>query len=190
LNDHQSAVESDGVLNYLKVSVSGGDRTMPEFANHLRSIALVKRFTVAMFVIVALAVPVTGQDRMILGKRQFERDNSGKGAVLCSWSINLSVQARTADCGWARRPVDDAIDEAITAIDDFILANSSLHPTRPMLEDFKRRAAESERRIVTRERYCESRNSEFIRSADPDRIREGVKALLSIPREPVMNPCL
>jgi hypothetical protein len=124
---------------------------------------------------------------MILGQRQFERDNSGKGAVLCSWSINLSVQARTADCGWARRPVDDAIDEAITAIDDFILANSTLHPTRPMLEDFKRRAAESEcHRTVTREQYC--RDTEFIRSTEP--IREGVKAFLSIPREPVMNPCL
>ncbi|SRR5258708_28188351 len=165
-------------------------RTHSIWFNCKDTVAFAKRFGLMMFSIVALVVPAAGQDRMILGPHQFERDNSGRGAVLCIWSIHLSVQARAAECGWARRPVDDAIDEAIKAIDEFILANSSLHPTRPMLEDFKRRAAESERRIVTRERYCDNRDSEFVRSADPDRIREEVKALLSVPREPVMNPCL
>jgi hypothetical protein len=151
---------------------------------------LIKRFWLMMFAMAALAAPAAGQDRMILGPRQFERDNSGKGAVLCSWSILLSIQARTAECGWDRRPVDDAIDEAIAAIDEFIIAKSSLHPTRPMLEDFKQRAAESERRSVSRQQYCETSASEPFRNAGPDRIREGTTALLSIPREPVMNPCL
>jgi hypothetical protein len=92
-----------------------------------------------------------------------------------------------------RRPVDDAIDEAIAAIDEFILANSSLHPTRLMLEDFKRRAVESDRGSSTRQQYCEGRNAELIesiRNLGPDRVRNEVKELLSIPREPVMNPCL
>src|SRR5258708_2715282 len=83
--------------------------------------------------------PGGGQDRLVLGPRQFEEDKSGAGAVLCLWSIYLSVQAQTAACALPRRPVDDAIDQAIVAIDEFVLANSSLHPTRPMLEDFKRR---------------------------------------------------
>jgi hypothetical protein len=98
---------------------------MPESAKHLRGIALAKRFTMMLFAIIALAVPAAGQDQMILGPRQFEHDKSGRGAVLCIWAIYLSIQATTADCGWTRRPVDDAIDEAIAAIDEFILANSS-----------------------------------------------------------------
>jgi hypothetical protein len=176
------------MLNYLKVSASG-DRTMFESAYHRRGTALAKCFGLMSFALLALAVPTAGQDGTNPGPIP-EVDKSGKGAVLCAWSIYLAVQARTVTCGWARQPADDAIDEAIAATDDFILANSSHHPTRPMLEDFKRRAAESERDNLTHQQYCESRDVEFIRSLGPDQIREGVKALLSIPREPVMNPCL
>jgi hypothetical protein len=80
--------------------------------------------------LLALNWPVFSEDHMILGPRQFESDSSGAGAVLCAWSICLSIQAETAACGSARRPVYDAMDETIVAIDEFILANSSLHPTR------------------------------------------------------------
>jgi hypothetical protein len=66
-----------------------------------------------------------------------------------------------------------AKSEEIPHVNEFFVANSSLHPTRAMLEDFKRRAAESERRIVSREVYCDNRASEFIRGADPNRVREG-----------------
>jgi hypothetical protein len=100
------------------------------------------RLTLIVIAAVAMIVPSVGQDRMVLGPRQFEQDKSGAGAVLCSWSIYLSIQIQTTACVLPRRPVDEAIDQAIVAIDEFILANSSLHPTRPMLEDFKRSAAE------------------------------------------------
>jgi hypothetical protein len=143
-------------------------------------------------VLLALEVPALGQDRMVLGPRQFERD-TGAGAVLCLWSIYLSVQAETAACGLAREPVDDAIDEAIIAIDEFILANSSLHPTRTMLEDFKRRAVESHLSLARQrglQKTCESRELKHFRSPSADRVRASVKAILAVPREPVMNPCL
>jgi len=143
-------------------------------------------------VVPALGVPAFGQDRMVLGPRQFERDN-GAGAVLCAWSIYLSVQAETAACGLARRPVDDAIDEAIVAIDEFIMANSSLHPTRAALEAFKRRAAESDLNLARRlglQKACVSETLEHFRRPSPDQIQSSVKALLAVPREPVMNPCL
>jgi hypothetical protein len=142
---------------------------------------------------VTLALPAAGQDRMVLGPRQFERDSSGKGAVLCAWSIFLSVQTHTKDCGLTRRPVDDVIDEAISQIDEFILANSSLHPTRAALEEFKRAAAEFERGLARQrspKQFCENTDYEIWRGADPEKIRASVNALLSIPREPVMNPCL
>jgi hypothetical protein len=128
-------------------------------SNRDNAIAFAKCFKLVVITTVALAVPAFGQDRMILGPRQFEHDNGG--AVLCAWSIYLAVQARTAACGLARRPVDDAIDQAIVEIDQFILSNSSLHPTRAMLDDFKRRATESELTLARQrglQNYCESRD--------------------------------
>ncbi|WKA29433.1 hypothetical protein [Bradyrhizobium roseum] len=152
-----------------------------------------KTLVIAVAGLLALSVPAAGQERMVLGPRQFEFDKTGNGAVLCAWSMYLSVQAKTAACGLQRRPTDDAMDEAIAAIDQFILANSSLHPTRPMLEEFKRSAAESDLAVARKqglEKACTSRDLEHFRSISPDQIRGSVKKLLEAPREPVINPCL
>jgi hypothetical protein len=105
----------------------------------------------------------------------------------------LSVQAETAACKLARKESDDAIDEAIAAMDEFILANSSLKPTRAMLEDFKRRAAEQHLNVARRQglqKFCEMGGAEPFRSSPPEKIRSAVKDMLAVPREPVMNPCL
>ena len=80
------------------------------------------------FVGLSASEPAVGEDRMVLGPRQFETDKGG-GAVLCAWSMYLSIRTQTTACSVPREPVDDAIDEAITTIDGFIIANSSLHPT-------------------------------------------------------------
>jgi hypothetical protein len=48
--------------------------------------------------VAAWASPAHAEDKMVLGARQFENDTSGKGAVLCVWSIYLSIQAQTAAC--------------------------------------------------------------------------------------------
>jgi hypothetical protein len=141
----------------------------------------------------ALIAPVAGQDRMVLGPDQFKEDKSGAGAVLCVWSLYLSIQAETATCALPRRPVDDAIDQAIVDIDEFILVNSSLHPTRPMLEKFKRDVSESDINSARRWRgpqFCKNEDLEFFHSSSPEKVQASVKALLAIPREPLMNPCL
>jgi hypothetical protein len=140
----------------------------------------------------AQVAPVVGQDKLVLGPRQFQTDTSGAGAVLCVWSIYLSVQAQTAACSLPRRPVDDAIDQAIAAIDDFILANSSLHPTKAMVDAFKHDVAASEVSGARRFKpdFCKGPDLEHFRSPAPEQIQASVKALLAIPREPVMNPCL
>ena len=152
-----------------------------------------KFLMIAMMGLLALNVPALGQEKMVLGPRQFEADKTGNGAVLCTWSVYLSIQAETAACGLKRRPTDDAMDEAIVAIDEFILANSSLRPTRAALEDFKRRAAESDIAFGRRQglqAFCSRPDLEHFRSINPDEIRASVKKLLEVPREPVMNPCL
>lgn len=144
------------------------------------------------FVGLSASEPAVAEDRMVLGPRQFETDKSG-GAVLCAWSMYLSVRTQTTACSTSREPVDDAIDEAIAAIDGFIIANSSLHPTQEMLKDFKRRAEESElgrSRQLGVQKYCENHLARQLRRQSPDQIRASVKGLLLVPREPVMNPCL
>ena len=161
---------------------------MCESANRRRGTALTKCFGLMPFATLALAIPAAGQDRTNPGP---EVDHSGR--VVCPWAILLAVQVATADCGWARQPADDAIDEAIAAFEDFILANTSSHLTRPMLEDLKRGAAASLRGRSTGQQYCEDRNFEFLRqarSASPDQIREGMKALLSRPAKPGRYGCL
>jgi hypothetical protein len=78
-------------------------------------------------------------------------------------------------------------------MDDFIIANSSLKPTRGALEQFKRAAAESDLAVLRRQgmkRFCTDEDLMHFRSASPEEIRASVKRLLEIPREPVMNPCL
>lgn len=136
------------------------------------------------------------EDKMVLGPRQFDRDTTGKGAVLCVWSIYLSVQTQTKACNIERKPVDDAIDRAVAAMDDFIMQNSSLHPTPEMLQDFKRRAAESELKFIrdhgeANEQYCKRNDLiEHFRSLRPEEIDQNMKELLATPREPTMNPCL
>lgn len=152
-----------------------------------------KAWMIAAAISLALTASAKCEDRMVLGPDQFKEDKSGAGSVLCVWSLYLSVQALTAACALPRRPVDDAIDRAIVAIDEFILANSSLHPTRSMLEQFKREAAEGEVSSVRRWRgpeFCKNDDFELFRSPAPKKIEEGVKELLAVPREPVINPCL
>jgi hypothetical protein len=131
------------------------------------------------------------QDRMVLGPDQFKSDSHG--AVLCAWGLFLGVQAETKACNLQRRPVDDAIDEAISEMDDFILANSSLHPTKAMLADFKRRAEEQTVAKIASgdpDKICSGKDLATFRNLTTDRIKASMKDLLTPPREPVMNPCV
>ena len=152
------------------------------------------RFAVILVVVLTPSVMGLSQDRMVLGPRQFEYEKSGRGAVLCVWAIYLSVKSHTVACGLARRPVDDAIDNAIAKIDEFIIANSSLRPSQAALEDFKRRVAEQELKALGGQKtYCEGPSAsdiERFRSNNADEVQKSVTALLAVPREPVMNPCL
>mgnify|MGYP000850512246 CR=1 FL=1 len=152
-----------------------------------------KFLVIATTGLLALPIPGWAQEKMVLGPRQFAEDKTGNGAVLCVWSVYLSIQAETAACGLKRRPTDDAMDEAIVAIDEFILANSSLRPTRAALEEFKRGAAASDIAFARQQglqAFCSRPDLERFRSISPEQIRASTKKLLEVPREPVMNPCV
>ena len=139
----------------------------------------------------ALSTPALCQDTMVLGPRQFESDTSGQ--VLCVWWIYLAMQAEASACGLPRQPIDDAVDEAIVAIDQFILDNSSLHPTRAMLDEYKRQQVAgflANARRTDLQKICTGHDLQAFRSISPDHYRADVKKLLAKPREPVVNPCL
>ena len=60
--------------------------------------------------------------------------DTGAGAVLCTWSIYLSVRTDADRCGLPATQSTIAIDEAIAAMDAFIIANSSVIKSRNDLE--------------------------------------------------------
>ncbi|WP_400770119.1 hypothetical protein [Methylosinus sporium] len=149
----------------------------------------IERLLSAIIVALLLATPAASEERQTFGIEQFKIDRGGSEAVLCSWTVYLSVQAATKSCELTRRPTDDAIDEAILAIDDFILANAALHPTREALEAFKGRiaAAMTVKPPAVSQKLCEN-SLEFFRSRSPEAIRSSVKASLASALEPSAGP--
>jgi len=125
-------------------------------------------------------------------------DVSGKGAVLCMWSITVIVQAYARGCGWDEVPTDDAIRASIAEMDAFILDNSLTPVTQADLDRSKQ--AEMQRTLdfiaANTEAACKRGEGEFadsawaIRQETPEQIAAGTADMLSLPREPVMNPCL
>jgi hypothetical protein len=144
------------------------------------------------YIPIALATVLWGASAQAQDTRP-PSDETGKGAVLCVWRIYLAIQASPRACGWQRQPVDDAIDRAIYDIDNFILANSSDHPAREILEKNKRSMVESGLRdpIAVGEMCKPNGLVDFIRRfTSPDHVALETADLLSSPREPVLNPCL
>jgi hypothetical protein len=139
----------------------------------------------------ARSTPTFGQDSSTSTPR-LEADTSGHGAVLCSWWFYLIMRARSTACGFARQPIDDALDQGIDAIDKFIMANSPDHPTREVLEEAKRRVTESDIAGTRRDpkAMCENSLVADFRKSKPAEFRDSVSWLLAVPRKPVANPCL
>lgn len=127
-------------------------------------------------------------------------DVSGKGAVLCAWSILVAVQATTEACGWKRLPVDAAIDAAIADMDKYIIENMPTPITQGDLDERKRHDREGVWGVEADEiaLMCELSSetdtyanfASSMRQIDPATLATSIQDSLSIPREPVMNPCL
>jgi hypothetical protein len=172
-------------------------RLQATWFSRTNAVAFARRFSLMMFAAVALTAPGLGGD-------QKPDKTVTRGEVFCAWSIYFPAQVRTAKCGLPRQPMDDAIDEAVTQIEEFILANFSNEITRPMLEDIKRIVKESpmhdparNKELCTDEAGYEKGDkrptgfAELIRSGDPDRLRKETRELLSRPLGPPRPaPCL
>ena len=127
-------------------------------------------------------------------------DVSGKGAVLCTWSILTAVQATTEVCGWKRLPIDATIDAAIADMDKFIIDNMPTPITQGELDERKRRdregvwGAEADQIAsmceLSSEADTHANFASSMRQTDPVALAMSIHDSLSLPREPVMNPCL
>lgn len=114
-------------------------------------------------------------------------DQSGHGAVLCSWEIYVTLGAALEICPeYRNESLKISLANAVDRINDFIVANSIFPISKAELE--KRAAAKREVRL------CRSRTVagmlESVGSVSHDKLMRGVADLLSVPRPPVMNPCL
>jgi hypothetical protein len=127
------------------------------------------------------------------------------GAVLCIWSIYLVADKIGEMCFAGQDPeFKEFLDQSIKAMDTFIMENAPA--TAEQLTAVKRQAREGEIAFMSdRARKEEPGNPDVctarifrdgvmiyrrLRDQDREELRTGIVKLLSIPRKPLMNPCL
>jgi hypothetical protein len=120
----------------------------------------------------------------------FANDVSGHGAVLCSWGIYVALEAALEVCPEYRdEPLKAGLNDAIDRINDFIVANSLSPVTKTELE---KRAASVTGDVsqLCRPGGPVAAMLKSFKSMPHDKFMSSVADLLSVPRPPVMNPCL
>ncbi|MDB5539099.1 MAG: hypothetical protein JWQ89_826 [Devosia sp.] len=120
------------------------------------------------------------------------------------WQVLVTAQATREPCGVQRQPIDDEIDAGVAEIDLFIMANAKRFPATPdSLATEKANIVQIpldalKKYPEARADICYATNAFHGMPAWPPEARQlaaramrhSVRGLLSIPREPVMNPCL
>lgn len=116
-------------------------------------------------------------------------DRSGKGAVLCTWSLLVTAQEVGRRCFSDQdESFQEELEASINKIEVFIQQNSS---SRPSASDIAARKAAMVRR--TGGAVCSAdlvRLYRSFRDRGADALRASTDDMLSTPREPVMNPCV
>jgi hypothetical protein len=130
----------------------------------------------------------------------FGNDASGKGAVLCALQVEVAIRAGLDACPSEKyQDLKNDLDESIAAINTFVLANS-IRPTT--LDQIRAQEASIQTSLIAKigsdnensQKSCE--NGDLIKMTDMmaamsrDERRKHLADVLSIPRWPVMNPCL
>jgi hypothetical protein len=122
-------------------------------------------------------------------------DHSGHGAVLCAWKVSVDIVVALDVCVPGQHPaLRRDMADAVAAIADFIVANSLTPVRKSELEHYvTQRYSETE----LQRNVAKACSPEFIDDALPklDAIpsaqrRAETANLLSVPRPPVMEPCL
>lgn len=130
-----------------------------------------------------------------------EQDTSGHGAVLCIWEIYISVRAGLDICTpGEHKDLRDDLSDGITAMNRFIVANnippvSSAQVNAAVAARDKRYHDEAAKLAPDKiHEQCTSDETTRLIGAfeqeSRDQRRRRIADLLSVPRQPLMNPCL
>ncbi|MDB5536726.1 MAG: hypothetical protein JWP26_3956 [Devosia sp.] len=120
-------------------------------------------------------------------------DASGKGPVLCVWGIYQLIDQHTRKCGWVHNAVDSAVEAGIAKMDAFIIENSSTPVSQQTLDEKKLTFASQVPDNACAFKPGDGSFTSMIwgmRQGDPATVTSDIAELLSVPREPLMNPCL
>jgi len=116
-------------------------------------------------------------------------DHSGHGAVMCAWGVYVDVRSKLEKC--SSSPGDEEfkekLDNAIDKINNFIVANSLSKITKSELEDQIKK--NTEHLPYGCMGYPDSITNK-LRSMPVEKFKSSLDDLLSVPRPPVMEPCL
>lgn len=139
--------------------------------------------------------------RTVDGSKQtvWGNDDSGKGAVICSWAIYTGARATLQACPGDFTELRSDLDQSIALIDDFIVANGLQSTT---LEEIHAREKAEYVRVEKRvtastgdaRKLCTEGESgkmiTYFNNISAVQRKRSIADLLSVQRWPVMNPCL
>ncbi len=117
-------------------------------------------------------------------------DNTGKGAVLCLWQIYSFIIEVGNQCFKNNDDIQRELVESVKRIDAFIIRNSSHPVTQAQLSASEAQATQN---LHKSGNMCKGDGANLyqrVRSGGAAGIHGSLDELLSVPREPVMNPCL
>ena len=118
-------------------------------------------------------------------------DTTGKGAVLCVWGIYQAARAAGRTCHKGQDQAFQAeLDRSLSRTDAFIVRNSRNRVTRA---DLAKRRTVGLKQLRQQGDLCTGDADRLYRAmlvGGAARLRSQTADLLSIPREPVMAPCL
>ena len=131
-------------------------------------------------------------DRKPLDYRQLKGDDKISGQMLCALVLGIMTETIVANCKLTRKPADDAIDRAVLSIENYMIANSSQHPTQETFETLRKDFSENLKRAKTPpEAACGGKDfDKWFRSDTPEQIDANVRKLLATPPGPDPVPCL
>jgi hypothetical protein len=128
-------------------------------------------------------------------------DHSGKGAVECAWGIYVEIGNALEICSSEdNKELKKNLNGAIDRINDFIVVNSLVQQSKTSLEDAEKIQLSELRKFTSKKskeelhQWCTSGDIsnliKAMKSMPSEKFKSGVDDLLSIPRPPVINPCL
>jgi len=137
------------------------------------------------------ASPVGGVETFYSDGDVVQIDRTGKGAVLCAWGILQAARTVGLECHHNEDTAfQNELKRSLRRIDRFIVKNSK-HPVT--VADLEARRSQGLQELRFSGNICvgdAEKLYEALRGRGVSAVQAETTDLLSIPREPVINPCL